>query len=101
MTPRAKTPDELRDEILNHMRSIATYWSEISGPKTTQERIEGALFSTLAMLDGCSLGICAFDLVAQPHPEDKDFHIAEGENWVEPGTVISDMLHEHWHKPIV
>ena len=97
--PRAYTADELRDSILEHMRTTAKYWATVEGePRSVQDRIEGALFSTLAMLDGCSIGIVSFDLVARPHPDDKQYHIDREENWVEDGTVISDMLHEHWHK---
>ena len=97
MTPRAKTPDELRDELLEHMHQLARYWASVPEAKTLLERIEGALFSTLSMLDGCSINITSFDLVARPHPEDKQFHIDRGENWIEEGTAISCSLHEHWH----
>ncbi len=34
------------------------------------------------MLDGSTLGIPAFDLVARVHPTAKQFHIDNGENWV-------------------
>lgn len=97
---RAFTSEELRDQILDHMRQIAAYWATVGGDRTVQERIEGALFSTLSLLDGCNVEVCAFDLVAKPHPDDKQYSIEQDENWVEPGTVISDMLHEHWYKPI-
>lgn len=95
--PRAITPDELRDKLLRHMKQLARYWATVEGEKSTQERIEGALFSTLAMLDGSSVDIVAFDLVARPHEDEKQWHIDRGENWVEDGTVISDCLHEYWH----
>lgn len=98
MTPRAVTSDELRDKILQYMRELATYWATIDGEKTIQDRINGALFSTLAMLDGCTLDLPAFDLVARPHETDKQFHINRSENWVDDGTVISYALHEYWNK---
>lgn len=94
--PRAYTEDEVRDKILSHMRDLARYWSDVEG-RTCREKIEGALFSTLSMLDG-SGGLCAFKLVACSHPDDKEYLRARNENWIEPGTTIDDCLHEHWHK---
>ena len=99
--PRAITADELRERILDHMRAMAKYWATVDvpdGPKTTQDRIEGAMFSVLEMLDGVPESFPAMDLVAKPRPDDKQFHIENGENWIEDGTRVCDMLHEHWHK---
>jgi hypothetical protein len=79
------------------MKGLAKYWATVDGEKSVQDRIEGAMFSTLAMLDGSSIDLPGFDLVACPHEEDKQFHIDNGENWIEPETRISDALHEHWY----
>jgi len=99
--PRALTSEELRDQLLDRMHEIARYWSavEIKEPdrNTILGRIDGALHSVLSMLDGCS-SLPAFDLVAKPHPEDKQYNIDEDENWIEDETRISDMLHEHWYR---
>jgi len=95
--PRPVTPEELRDEILDHMRWLVKYWATVNGPASAEERIDGALFSTLVMFDGCSTTLPAFDLVAKTHPEDKQFHVDRGENWIEDETRISDMLHERWY----
>ena len=97
-SPRALEPDEVRDELIRQMKSIAKYWAESERAGDTLDRIEGAMFSTLSMLDGCTLGFPAFDLVATPHEDDKQFCIDRGENWIEPETRISEMLHEHWHR---
>lgn len=97
--PRAYTADELRDKLLNHFLDIAHYWADLpegEGSRTTYDRIEGAIFSVLSTLDGCSPAMCGIDLVLRPHEDDKQFCIDEGENWIEDGTVISDMLHEHF-----
>ena len=99
--PRAITPDELRERMFGHMRAMSQHWATVdapNGPKTTQDRIEGAMFSVLTMLDGCTDSMPAMDLVAKPHPDDKQYHIGNGENWIEDETRISDMLHDHWHK---
>jgi hypothetical protein len=36
--------------------------------------------------------------VFRPNDEDKQYHIDRGENWIEDGTTISDMLHEHYYQ---
>ena len=95
--PRALTSDELRDKILRHMKGLVHYWANIVEGGSTQARIDGAMFSVLAMLDGSAMDIVAFDLVARPHEDDKEYCIDKGENWVEEGTVISTTLHEYWH----
>jgi len=94
---RAHTPEELRDILLSYMRLLAGYWANLKEDKTVLERIEGAMFSVLSILDG-SHGTCTFDLVARVDPTDKQYHIENGENWVEDGTKLDFMLHEFWHK---
>lgn len=95
-TPRARTAEELRDDFMDACRNLADYWAgDAVAGQSCRERIQGALHSWLCILDGVSGDMPGFDLVAQPHPADKEFHISEGEDWTEPGTVISDtMLHE-------
>lgn len=100
--PRAYTADEVRDMLLDHIRASARYWAELPDFDkatgrgiTVQDRCEGVAFSILSTLDGCSY-LPAFDLAACPHEDDKAYHQSEGENWIEPGTTISDMLHERF-----
>ena len=95
--PRALTPDEIRDRLLATLRVIASEWARYPD-KTPLERCEGAIFSTLVALDGRSCGLPGFDLIPTPHESDKDYLIANGENWIEPGTRISDTLHEHFYR---
>lgn len=93
---RAYTPEELRDTLLSMMRTMARYWSNLKEDKTVFERIEGAIFSVLSILDG-QHGICAFDLVARVDPTDKQYHIENEDNWIDDGTKLSFMLHEDWY----
>ena len=101
--PRALTDEELRDKLLDHFRSIARHWSTVKiedeQQGSLQSRIDGAIFSVLSTLDGCTLGIPPFDLVAQPSVDDKQYCVDNDEDWIEPGTKISTMLHEFWHLP--
>jgi hypothetical protein len=98
--PRAITADELRDELLDHMRHMARYWANVDSDdfKTVHSKIEGFAHSVLVMLDGCSDGLPAFDLVAKPHEDDKQYNIDNGEDWIEDETRIINMLHEYWYK---
>lgn len=98
--PRAKTPEEIRGDFLDTCRALADYWAggqthPDGTTYTCHERLSGLLHSVLCIFDGVSVGLPAFDIVASPHPDDKEYHRGEGEDWIEPGTVINDtMLHE-------
>jgi hypothetical protein len=63
---------------------------------TVSDRCDGVAFSILTMLDGSSSNLPGFALRPTPHPDDKAFNIAEGENWFDPGCEIVDALHEHY-----
>jgi hypothetical protein len=95
--PREMTPDELRDEFLDRVRAIVLHWANESREPTIQGKCDGVAFSILTLLDGCSDLPCV-DLVFRPNDEDKQYHIDRGENWIEDGTTISDMLHEHYYQ---
>jgi hypothetical protein len=113
-TPRARTAEEVRAGFLNTCRDLADYWAEPrithdgGAAYTCHERLSGFLHSVLCVFDGVNGGMPAFDIVASPHPDDKEFHRSEGDDWIEPGTVINDcMMHELlyredlpgvWHK---
>lgn len=98
---RAYTAEELREILLAHVRKMAHYWSKLPD-LTPLERCYGTAFSILAALDG-SAGSVPFsvDLVASVHPDDKQYRIDEGDNWVEPGTVLNVDCHLHdlFYKP--
>ena len=98
--PRAKTAAELRDEFMDMCRGAVGYWAEPGLDRDCTGRLQGLLHSILCIIDGVTMGIHGFDLVAAPHSEAKEFHRGEGENWSEPGTVINGdvMLHEHLYE---
>lgn len=39
-----------------------------------------------------------FDLIPTPHPDDKAYLKASGENWFSRKTRISTALHKYYHK---
>lgn len=95
----ARTAGDLRDDFMDACRTVADYWADpaVVVAYSCRKRIEGALHSWLCLIDGASSAFpCSLDLVARPHPDDRAFDQAEGEDWVADGTVIneSDMLHE-------
>jgi hypothetical protein len=52
----------------------------------------------MVTIDGGSMGCPAMELIPSPHPEDRDFHISEGENWWEPVVINDCQLHELLNK---
>ena len=91
------TPEELRREFLDLIRIFRDCWEQEKG-KTSKEKLDGLCFSILNIFDGTTMGLPAFDIVASPHEDDKQYCIDCNANWIEPGTVINDcMLHELWH----
>lgn len=94
----ATSEEDLRDAFLRVLAGYAHYWATLPD-KTPLERCNGLAFSILVMIDGGSMSLPAFDLIARPHPDDIFYHQVEGSDWIEEGTVISDGgLHEVWHR---
>ena len=92
--PRAFTAEEVRDKFLHQVRGLAKYWAELPG-KTPQERTDGMAFSMLNIFDGSTMSLPGLDISLAPHPEDRPYLKAQGENWFKKGQVINDcMLHE-------
>lgn len=82
--PREKTTEEIREEFLKHVRHLIQYWDEVSGknaPETQKERLEGLAFSILVALDGNTMALPKFIVAPDPHPDDKEYLISEGNNY--------------------
>lgn len=96
---RAKTVEEVREEFLDHIRMIASYWSNESRVTSAKERCDGVAFSILNIFDGTSGGMPAFDIVVRPHPDDQQFAIDNNKDYYEDGMMINDChLHEMYYK---
>ncbi|MFL1475160.1 hypothetical protein ACJOYF_18365 [Acinetobacter baumannii] len=79
--------EKIRDELLGQFRNLARYWAQHEG--TDLEKCEGLVHSILTTIDG--LGVFpAIDLVIRPHPDDKQYRIDNGDDYIEDGTVIND-----------
>lgn len=94
--PRAVTPEELRAEVIRRIHECVGWWLNDTRVESVQEKLEGLAFTILAELDGSSVILPAFELVARPHPDDKEYLKTRGQNWIEDGTAIN-CLHEFFH----
>ena len=101
--PRAYTPDEVRDQLIEHVWTMIRYWGGHDGSNVAADRpkddcLSGLAHSILVMLDGCAMDLPAFKLQVDPHPEDEAYLREQGENFYPVGLVIEDMLHEHLYR---
>jgi hypothetical protein len=96
--PRAFTKTEVRDQVLEVMRSYAHYWATLPG-KTSAERCEGLGFSLLNIFDGTTCGLPAFDLVTRPQSDAKDYDVSQGRDYYVEGAVLNAdcYLHEAYY----
>lgn len=93
--PRAYTKQEVRNFLYAQMKAIATDCANEKRRPDVQDKIELAMFSLLALFDGSCISMPGFDLVLRPHPEDKQYHIDQGQHYFEDGMVINDTELHH------
>lgn len=97
---REYTEDEVRENLLSYIWTMISYWKDEARKPDTQGKLEGLAFSILTALDGCANGVPAFIVAPNPHPDDKDYLIDNGENWFpenhesEVKCNLSGSLHE-------
>jgi len=98
--PRAYTEEEARQLFLEQVYEIKEFWENESRQPKLKDKMEGCVFSILALIDGSNIGIPAMTLAMNPHPEDKAYHQEQGENWFEEGQEITGNveLHDEWQK---
>lgn len=88
---RALTEEEVRNLFLEHIKNMIEYW--LAENRTEKRKLEGLAFSILVAIDG-ETDLPAFKLIPDPHPEDKQDHIDNGENWFPDDIDIAGCLHE-------
>lgn len=89
------TEAEVRAQFLSVVRSIADHWAALPD-KTPAERIDGAIFSVLVLLDGENAAMPGFCVSPAPHPDDRDYHERRGERWYSTDVDIAGALHEQF-----
>lgn len=110
--PRQYTKEETRENLLRHIAGLIEYWAKSDGVTTLDgykkyddyDKIEGAVFSVLSTLDGCSLDVPGFIIAPFGTQEDMEYHKEECDsNWYainDPDDVLCDIgggLHEQLH----
>lgn len=102
LEPREYTRDEIRHALMKKIWAIIHYWKTHPDPQS--DRMEGCVFSILAMLDGSSMDLPEFILIANPSPEDKPYCIERGRRYfamAPAGTEEANVgggLHEIFHQ---
>lgn len=85
--PRAMTKQEMADRFLKTVVALARYWATVPAEKLMPDqkpeyaRVSGMAFSMLSILDGCNMGLPAFNLVPVCDEGDRDYMARAGENW--------------------
>jgi hypothetical protein len=96
--PRRYTEEEVRTMFLNTCWSYIDFWDQESTATTCRKKLEGVVFSILAMIDGSNGNFPGMVMTPNPHPDDKSYKRDRGENWFPDKGDIAGSLHEHFYK---
>ena len=77
--PRQLTVEEVRDQFLAQVWHTIRYWQKLDNPGG--DRIEGAVFSVLAILDGTAVDLPGFIVAPAPHHSDREYCVERGEDY--------------------
>ena len=78
--PKEFTEEEVKIKFVSLCGNIVEFWKNTEG-KTEEEKIRGAVFSVLSMIDGSHIHIPGFILAPHPHESDKEFRKGIGEDY--------------------
>ena len=92
MTSRAFTKEEIVVQFVHHCGNIANNWIELPN-RSIRERVNGAIFSVLVMLDGESSTLPGFTVTPRPHQDDRAFNESNGQPWYPVDVDIAGGLH--------
>ena len=91
---REWTQEEIQHKFLHHLWAAVKYWEEQT-EYDSKRKLEGLMHTFLATLDGCTADLPGFDLVARPHPSDKQYCIDNDENYYPENKVPEDTVTVH------
>jgi DNA-binding Xre family transcriptional regulator len=100
---KEKTVEQIREEFLNHVRHLIQHWVR-KRDRDCEGKMEGLMFSTLALLDGVSVSSCGFIVAPHTHPDDKNYRISQGADYYPENHKsnvkgdISGNLHDLFYK---
>lgn len=93
-TPREYTQDECARILIDYFKIMVDYLEKEKRAQTSKEKLEGLLHSILCVFDGVT-ALPAFDIIPHPHPDDKQFHIENAENYWPYNLVINSCTTLH------
>lgn len=101
MESRQYTNEEVTEQFMSYVRLLIDYWDNIDD-RSSRDKIEGFAHSMLCAIDGNAGALPAFSLIPYPHPDDKNYHIENGDNYYaesdDSENNISGGLHEMLYK---
>ena len=74
------TNEEIRIQFINHLKMLVDYWDSLPN-KSSKQKLEGFLHSTLVTIDGGCGGMCGFQLIPSVHPSDKEYCIKNNKDY--------------------
>lgn len=89
---KVKSKEELQDDLMKELVSIANYWNEHGENKI--DAVEGAIFSTLALFDSGSLNLPSFIVAPISSEYNLQYQYDRGEKTTainEPADVKCDI----------
>lgn len=93
---RAYTEQEVRDHLLEHVRSLVTYWENESRQPDVRGKLEGLALSILTALDGEAVCLPGFKVTPLSNSENRAYYRCQGENWYSSRTDVAGCLHEQF-----
>lgn len=90
----AKSKSEMLEAFTQQVSNITSYWAGLD--ISDKEKCEGVAFSIMNIFDGACGGFpAAIDLVLRPHPDDKQYNIENGDDYVVDGMCINEKVYLH------
>lgn len=95
---REKTVKEIKEEFLQLIKVYVGEWNKTD--KTKEECLRGLAFGILVILDGESVGFPGCKVIPEPHPDDKEYRIKNGENYFPDNVDIAGNLHHEFYNGV-
>lgn len=98
--PRPLTVEDMRWRFLNHVAELVKYWQQQDD--TAERKVEGAVFSVLAALDGASVGLPGYMLIPCRCEQDEEYAKQQGFDYEPCSENVDDddiggSLHEQYY----
>lgn len=102
------TEEEIRAMFIGYLQDIIKYWVGVH-PNDAQQAAEGAVFSTLATLDGSAMDVPGFLVIPHINQEDNDYNALYGKRpypvapaeLVDQAVDIAGELHSAIGRPVM